>query len=448
MTTLERHSAWHRPARARHGRDQRRPLTGLVIAVLALGFSVGSMAAATGQEPAPAERTVAVTGVLVDGDGTPVPDALITVTGGDFTGSATTDPEGVWLVELPTAGTFEVALDITTLPEGVSLTDPERATTSLLVFAGKPTKVIFPLGEATAGGGGLAGTVMQLTVDGLLFGLIISLGALGLSLIYGTTGLTNFAHGELIALGALTAYFLNAILGIHIALAALLTVIIVALVGGLVQDRILWRPLRRRGTGLIAMLVISIGLGIFLRYLYLFLFGGRTRQYAQYAGQPGLEFGPVSITPKALVAGAFAILLLAAAIYWLLRTRAGKASRAIADNPSLASASGINVEGVINVVWMIGAGLAAFGGIMLGLTQGVSWVSGFQVLLLTFAAVTLGGLGTAFGAIVGSLVVGLFIQLSTLVVPTELKYVGALLLLIVVLLVRPQGILGRTERVG
>lgn len=424
----------------------RAALIGLLACVATGGLTLGVSTGAPAQEEA--ERIASVTGVLENADGSAVAGALVTVTGGDFTGSATTADDGSWAVELPKAGTYEVTLDVTTLPPGVSLTDPERATTSLLVFAGKPTKVLFPLGEAVSTSGGSGGVILQLTLDGLLLGLIISLGALGLSLIYGTTGLTNFAHGELIAFGALAAYFFNVVIGVHIALAAALAVLSVALLGGLVQDRLLWRPLRRRGTGLIAMLVVSIGLGIFLRYLFLFLFGGRTRQYAQYAGQPGLEFGPVTITPKAIVAGAVAIVLLAAAIYWLLQTRAGKASRAIADNPSLASASGINVEGVINLVWIIGAGLAAFGGIMLGLTQGVSWISGFQILLLTFAAVTLGGLGTAYGAIVGSLVVGLFIQLSTLVVPTELKYVGVLLLLIVILLVRPQGILGRAERVG
>ena len=126
----------------------------------------------------------------------------------------------------------------------------------------------------------------------------------------------------------------------------------------------------------------------------------------------------------------------------------GKASRAVADNPALASASGIDVERVINVVWVLGAALAALSGILLALGQGVNWQMGFSILLLIFAGVTLGGLGTAFGALVGSLVVGLLIQLSTLFVPPELKNVGALVILIVILLVRPQGILGRRERVG
>jgi branched-chain amino acid transport system permease protein len=143
-----------------------------------------------------------------------------------------------------------------------------------------------------------------------------------------------------------------------------------------------------------------------------------------------------------------AIVVLMATAYALLRTRLGKATRAVADNPALAAASGIDVDRVIRVVWVSGAALAGLAGILLGLAQGVNFQMGYGILLLIFAAVTLGGLGTAFGALVGSLVVGMFISVSTLWIPIELKNVGALGILIVVLLVRPQGILGRAQRVG
>ncbi|MFZ9840652.1 MAG: branched-chain amino acid ABC transporter permease, partial [Candidatus Nanopelagicales bacterium] len=153
-------------------------------------------------------------------------------------------------------------------------------------------------------------------------------------------------------------------------------------------------------------------------------------------------------TPKATASALIGIVLIGLTIAWLLKSQLGKASRAVADNPALAASSGIDVERVIMVVWILGAFLAGYGGIMMGLNQGVQWIMGSDVLLLIFAAVTLGGLGTAYGAIVGSLIVGLFIQLSTLIIPTELKYVGALVVLILILLVRPQGIMGRRERIG
>jgi branched-chain amino acid transport system permease protein len=130
------------------------------------------------------------------------------------------------------------------------------------------------------------------------------------------------------------------------------------------------------------------------------------------------------------------------------RTRLGKATRAVADNPALSSATGINVERVINLVWIGGAALAGLSGALLGLTQGFDYQIGFKILLLIFAAVVLGGLGSIWGAMVGAFVVGLFTELSTLFVPAEFKFVGALLVLIIVLLIRPQGLLGKAQRVG
>jgi branched-chain amino acid transport system permease protein len=240
----------------------------------------------------------------------------------------------------------------------------------------------------------------------------------------------------------------NTWFGIHVIPAAILAVGMSMLVSGFLQDRFIWKPLRKRGTGVIAMLVVSIGLGILVRYLYLYIFGGDRVQYAQFAGQAGWQIGAVSLTPKALISALIGVVLLVFAIMWLLKSTMGKASRAVADNPALASASGIDVEKVIQSVWILGAMLAGYAGVMMGLNQGVQFIMGSDILLLIFAAVTLGGLGTAYGAIVGSFIVGIFIQLSTLVIPSELKFVGALVVLILILLVRPQGIMGSKERVG
>ncbi len=143
-----------------------------------------------------------------------------------------------------------------------------------------------------------------------------------------------------------------------------------------------------------------------------------------------------------------AVVVLLAFAFSLLYTKTGKATRAVSDNPALAAASGIDVDAVIRIVWIVGTALAAFSGVLFGLTQGMDFQLGFQVLLLIFAAVILGGLGTAFGAMLGAISVGLLIELSTLFIPAELKNVGALAVLIIVLLVRPQGLLGRSQRVG
>jgi branched-chain amino acid transport system permease protein len=215
------------------------------------------------------------------------------------------------------------------------------------------------------------------------------------------------------------------------------------------MDRIVFRPLRRRGVSLIAQLVVTIGISIFLRFVYLFAFGGVPRFYRDYTAQSGIEFfGLVTITPKDLVTGTISFLVLVGVGAFLTFTRTGKAMRAVSDNRDLAESSGIDVQKVIRFVWVSGAALASMGGAFLGLSEVVAFNTGFRFLLLIFAGVILGGLGTAYGALVGCLLVGVGIQVSTLFIPTELKNVGALAVLIVVLVIRPQGIMGKPERIG
>jgi len=371
----------------------------------------------------------------------------VTTAAGAAVGKAVTDEAGKFVIPVPAAGSYTVTLEVSTLPKGVAIREGRSSTVTLPVAVGQERPVLFPLGQGTRNVQSNLDRLPQLALEGLNFGLIIALAAVGLSLIYGTTGLVNFAHGELITLGALLAYLFNVTLGLQLIPAAILAVIGAALLGG-VQDRLLWRPLRKKGTGLIAMLVVTIGLALLARGFFLYLFGGSTAPFNDYQVQEGYDLGPVSLAPKDLISMLLCIAMLLAVAYALLRTRIGKATRAVSDNPALAASSGIDVERVISTVWIAGAGLAGLAGILLALAQQVSFQLGFQILLLVFAGVTLGGLGTAFGALVGSLVVGIFTQVSTLFVPTELKNAGALVVLILILLVRPQGILGRAERVG
>jgi len=182
--------------------------------------------------------------------------------------------------------------------------------------------------------------------------------------------------------------------------------------------------------------------------MFLFAFRGTPRFFKDYTAQSGLQLGLVEITPKDLITGALSILILIGVGLFLQMTKLGKAMRAVSDNRDLAESSGIDVQRVIRFVWTAGGALAALGGVFIGLSEQVSWNIGFRILLLIFAGVVLGGLGTAYGALVGSLLVGVGIQVSTLFVPTELKNVGALVVLILALVIRPQGILGRAERIG
>jgi len=415
----------------------------IVLFIIALTFSLFLAS------PAHAETPTKLYGVITDSDGNALSGIGISVLGPDgFSAEISTDDQGAWEVPILSKGSFSATINVNDLPEGQALTDPEKSTVKANVFMlGVDLRLLFPIGPGVAQTSLLERSA-QLTLDGILLGLVIGLAALGLSLIFGTTGLTNFAHGEILTLAGLLTYYLSAIVGLPVLAAAPLAVLLGAGISGFLQDKYLWKPLRKRGTGLIAMLVISIGFAIFLRYFFLFIFGGDTRQLPQYAGQAGLELGLVNITPKSILTTVIGVLFISGATLWLLRTRMGKASRAVADNPALASASGIDVQRVIRAVWILGAALASYAGVIITVNQGVSFLMGQDMLLLIFAAVTLGGLGTANGALVGSLIIGLFVQLSTLFIPTELKYVGALVVLILILVIRPQGILGKQERVG
>ncbi len=371
-------------------------------------------------------------------------------------GRGTSDATGFVSVPLPGPGQYAVEIDIDTLPEGVELVRADKQVLPVDARIGQPTRVLFNLAEGGAAGAArdktsdsLLTRAARLMFEGVIFGLIIGLCAIGLSLIYGTTGLVNFALSEQIVFGALVAYFFNSILGINFVFAAMLAFFFGGL-GSAAVDIGMWRPLRKRGTGLTAMMIISIGLALFLRFFFLFLFGERSRPYEQYAVQTDILFsvGPVDVLPKELAIIVVGVILLVGTAIGLRRTKMGKAMRAVADSNDLAASTGIDVDRVVTSVWFVGGALVSAGAIFFGLNSQINWLMGQQLLLLVFAAVTLGGLGTDFGAMVGGLVIGIFTFMATLVVAPELKNVGALLVMIVILLFRPQGIFGRPERIG
>jgi branched-chain amino acid transport system permease protein len=218
---------------------------------------------------------------------------------------------------------------------------------------------------------------------------------------------------------------------------------------GWLMDVGLWRPVRKRGLGIVQLMIVSIGLSLALRYIIQFFVGGGTEQLPGFDSPKIQLFGAVALSSTDLMSMGLSLLVIGGFAFWLLKTKTGKATRAISDNADLAAASGIDVDGVIRIVWIMAAGLAGLAGVLWAYFRpGIKWDMGTQILLLIFAAVVLGGLGTAFGALVGALVVGILIETSSLLIPADLKYVGALVILILVLLVRPQGLLGKKQRVG
>ncbi|WP_456547235.1 branched-chain amino acid ABC transporter permease [Blastococcus sp. SYSU D01050] len=434
------------PSAGRAGTPGHRSSAGrILLRVLLVTFFGLSIAALTpGVASAENEQ---VRGTLTTNTTGPIEGVTVTVetADGQEVGEAQSDERGRFSVPVPGPGEYVVTLDTDDLPEGVQLGGGGDTRTVTVELNGREP-VNFGLNTGERGGSDRI-LAVQLFVDGLRFGLLIAISAVGLSLIFGTTGLTNFAHGELVTIGAIVAFYLNVDGGIPLIASALIAVVVGGLIGAL-NEIGLWRPLRRRGTGLVAALVVSIGLSLAVRYLIQVIYGGRSNPYLDYQSQRARDYGAFALTDRDLYSIIISLVVLLGVALMLQRSRIGKAMRAVADNRDLAASSGINVDRVILVVWVMGGALAALGGVLLGLSDQIQWDMGFRLLLLMFAGVTLGGLGTAYGALVGSVIVGVFVQMSTLVIRDDMKYVGGLLLLIVILMIRPQGILGSRARIG
>lgn len=419
----------------------------MLAATLLILQAPGAAYAAAPDEPGgDQEQTDFYFGGVITFEDDPVADVTVGISGGGFDAETVTDAEGRWRLYVPEKDTYTLTVDESTLPDGV-IVDGDSASQEV-EFGLTGSKIInLFLGEGERVTQSFVDQLLVRLVNGLNFGLLLALAAMGASLIYGTTGLSNFAHGEMVTWGALAALLLTSFWALPFWLGIVLAVVMGGVLG-LVLDAGLWRPLRRRGLGIVQLMIVSIGLSLALRYTFQYFIGGQTYQLPGASPAP-FQFGPISLSYIDLISMGVSIAVILFVAYFLLGTRIGKATRAISDNPQLASASGINVDRVVRIVWVLAGVLAALSGILWAYFRpGVRWDMGTQMLLLIFAAITLGGLGTAFGAFLGALIVGLVVEVSTLWIPSDLKFAGALVVLILILLVRPQGLLGRKERLG
>jgi len=380
-------------------------------------------------------------------DDEPVPDATVQIEGNGFDAETTTDAEGKWRLYVPEKDTYTLTVDEDTLPDGV-IVEGDSASQEV-EFALTNTKIVnLFLGEGVRETTSFIDQLLSRIVGGLNFGLLLGLAAMGAALIYGTTRLSNFAHGEMVTWGAVIALLCTTFWHLPLWLGIIAAIVSGGLLG-LAMDAGLWRPLRRKGLGIVQLMIVSIGLSLALRYVLQYMIGGSTYQLQGSSPAP-IKLGPVSLSYIDMIGMGTSIVIILAVAYFLTRTRVGKATRAISDNPQLAAASGIDVDRVVRTVWILSGALAATSGVLWAYFRpGVKWDMGMQMLLLIFCAITLGGLGSAIGALIGSIIVGLAVEVSTLLgVPSDLKYASALVALIVILLVRPQGLLGRKERLG
>lgn len=282
----------------------------------------------------------------------------------------------------------------------------------------------------------------QKSINGVVAGSYFALGAIGLTLVYGILRLTNFAHADLLALGAYVAYAFNVSIGMPFVVAMAISIVLVAAFS-IATELAMFRPMRKRKAGVLQLILMTIGLGFMIRYTIQFFAGTEPRKLDVNVTDT-INFIGLSIGRTQLIVVIVGFIVLAAVAIMLRYTSLGRQMRALADNFDLAETTGINTGMIVILTWALAGGLAALAGVLIGASiNDFRPETFFPLLLSLFAAVTLGGIGNAFGALAGGLVIGITQEWSTIVIASEWKVAISFLVLIIVLIVRPQGIFGK-----
>lgn len=280
--------------------------------------------------------------------------------------------------------------------------------------------------------------ILQLVIYGIVLGSIITLGAIGVSMVFGILRFAHFAHGDLMTLGAYLAFVFVVTAGLPMPLAFLFAAIGTA-AAAVVLDQTLYRRLRRSPP--VILLISSFGVALILRSLIQLIWGPSTLVY-----ESGIQL-PVRIAGLRIKEDHFwivggAIVLVLALHLFLKYTTMGKAMRALADNPDLARVTGIDTERVVMWTWIIAGVMAAAAGIFLAMDTRLHPTMGWRILLSVFAAVILGGIGKPYGAIAGGMVIGISEEVSTLFINPSYKAAVSFAILVGMLIIRPTGLFG------
>jgi branched-chain amino acid transport system permease protein/neutral amino acid transport system permease protein len=277
---------------------------------------------------------------------------------------------------------------------------------------------------------------VQLLFYGLVLGSIFALGAIGVSLTFGILGFANFSHGDLMATGAYVAFLVYVQLALPFWLAFPVALVAAAAVA-LAIDRTIYR--RFRAGPPVLLLISSFGMALILRSLIQLIWGPEVMAY-----DPGIQLAERFMGLRyqnhqlGIIFGAIALVVVVH--LFLSRTKAGKAMRAMADNPTLAQLSGIDTEQVVMWTWITGGALAGAAGVFLAIDTQLRPEMGWFQLLPIFAAAILGGIGKPYGAILGGYIIGMVTELSNLVLPAEYTTVVPFAILVVMLIFRPTGL--------
>ena len=292
---------------------------------------------------------------------------------------------------------------------------------------------------------------MQLLVNGLVTGSVYAIAAVGISLVYGILRLVNFAYGDMMAFAAYAGYFANATLGLPMIASAAFAMAAGAVLA-VALDFALWRPLRVRRAGFMSLFLASIGVALVLRQAILLIWGPQPRAY-DVDPYKVYVIGDVRLSLAQTATIVVAAVAIGAIGLFLARSPTGRVMRAMSDDRALAQLSGIDINRVILVTWVIAGVTSGLAGLLAALVQSTFDPNfGFQLLLPVFAAVVLGGIGSAYGALAGGLVLGVATELSTWEgfgggVDPVYKPVVAFVVLIGALMLRPQGLFGKARTV-
>lgn len=281
--------------------------------------------------------------------------------------------------------------------------------------------------------------IPQLLVNGVVSGTVLAVPAIGFTAIYAVLRFPNFTVASHATIGAFAGYVANTVGGWP-AVAAVLAAFVVTGAIGVVNDELVLKPLRPAGA--LTTAIAAIALTIVLENVVRFIFGNDLRGYALPIRRDWQVGAGVRIGPQQVENLVIAVIAMAALFLFLAFTRTGKAMRAVADNPMLAGIKGIDADRVARLVNFIAMGLAGVGGMLLGLDTSIDPLTGFRVILSVFAAAVVGGLGSIPGAVVGALTVGIGEEISLLVLAPAYRTAVGFVAILLVLTLRPRGILG------
>ncbi len=283
--------------------------------------------------------------------------------------------------------------------------------------------------------------IPQLILNSIIAGAVYTLVALGFNLIYGATKFFNLAHGVLTAVGGYAVFYLVKTFGVNVVVSVIIAVLFAGLLG-YALDKLIYLPLRKRRASNMVLLVASLGVFTAIQAIIAILFTSQFQTLSQNieSSQVYTIFGGV-ITPIQLITLILGILIMSALAFILKKTMFGKAIRAISDDEEVAQIIGINTNKIISYVFFIGSAIAGLAGIMIGLDIGIEPTMGMSLLLKGVIVSIIGGVGNIYGGVLGSFLLGFVENFGIWKISGEWKDAIAFALLIIFLLVRPQGIL-------